>query len=180
MRSARTRATKAAVRRTGRIPGLATAQGAEAHRRKLALVFAQEMAGHPGPVWARRALGSLMSVMAYVDDDADLAEMVAEAFELAREVPPRERVWSRSGPAGMVVVAHGPAWTFVARSGGPILLLAEKYTQVLRLDEDPGWQGELGAMVTDLIAASEGRDPTAGVGELPAPPVPRGRSRKTE
>jgi hypothetical protein len=162
-------------------PGLDTAKGAEVHRRKLAIVFAQELAEHPGETWTRRALGSLMSVTAYVDDDADLAEMVAEGLELAREAPTREQVWSRSGPAGVVVVAHGPAWSLIARSGGPILLMAEKYTQVLRLDGDPGWQGELTAMVTGLIAASEGRDPTAGLAELPAPPpVPRGRGRTTE
>jgi hypothetical protein len=147
----------------------------------LAAVFAQELAAQPAYLWAGRSLGSIMSVTVYIDDDPEIADVVATAFEVARTAPSRDQVWSQRGEAGVVVVAHGPTWSVVARSGGPILLLAEQYTQVLRVDTDPGWQVELTAMVAELILAAEGRDPVAELPELPAPPpVPRNRGDSGE
>lgn len=139
-------------------------------------MFARELAETPAGRWETTASGSVESVLAFVDDDAEVAEMVAEAFELSRERPARDRVWSRRGPAGVVVTAHGDSWTLVARQGGPILLLADGYAQPLRLEHDVSWELELTGAVEALVAAAEGRDPLAGLAEAPAPPAVPGRS----
>jgi hypothetical protein len=152
----------------------ARSSASPAQRRKLAERFAAELRDLPTARWARQASGAELSQLAAISDDPALADIVAEAWELARSQPPAEQVWSRSGDAGVVVVAHGPAWSLVARSGGPVLVLSEAFEDIVRLEPDPDWlpEVELSVLVGELIAAARGEPPLDESQSPPMPPLP--------
>jgi hypothetical protein len=145
-------------------------QARAVHRRKLAGVYAAEMCDLPAGVWPRRALGSIVSQVLRVDDDPDLAEVIAEAWDLARGQPSPDEVASRSGVAGRVVTAHGASWSLIARSGGPVLVMSDVFGDVVRVDGDPDWVAELAELVAELVNVSQG---LPAFDESQVPPMPR-------
>lgn len=142
-------------------------------RETLAARFAAEMCDLPPAVWERRASGSVSSHVAYVEDDPELADVIAEAWDLARSDPSETQVRSRAAPAGRVVVAQGGSWTLVARSGGPVLVLSDRIKGTLRIDRDPHeWVvAELTELVAELVNVSLGLPPYDEA-RIPPPPVP--------
>jgi hypothetical protein len=148
-------------------------------RRALAERFATELCDVPPAVWERQAFGSVSSHLAHVEDDPELAEVVADAWDVARSHPPHDQVQSRPGTAGRVVVAHGDTWTLVARSGGPVLVLSDRIKGVLRVDRDPHeWiVAELTELVTELINVSLGLPAYDESKIPPMPPLPWHRDR---
>jgi hypothetical protein len=151
-----------------------TADGARRQARvRLAVRLATELCDLPPAVWAQQAVGAAISQLARVDDDATLADIVAEAWDLTRVRPlPQEQVTWRSGPAGLVVVAHGAWWSVVARASGPLLVLSEAFEDVVRLQESSLGDGELDALVTGLVSAAKGLPPADWSQLPPPPPVP--------
>jgi hypothetical protein len=139
-------------------------------RRKLAGAYAAEMCELPAGVWPRRALGSIVSQVMRVDDDPDLAEAIAQAWDLARGQPSPDEVVSRAGVDGRVVVAHGAVWSLVAQLGGPILLMSDEFGDVVRVDGDPDWAAELAELVVELVNVSQG---LPAFDESRIPPAPR-------
>jgi hypothetical protein len=125
-------------------------------RRRAALRLATWLCDHPGA--ARRAT---FATDPLGGDDPDpafpaLAAVLREARALARSAPGRDLVCSQAGPGGLVVVAHAPTWSLIARSGGPVLILARSGRQPRRVQAGPDGDGEVAAVIADLIAASRG------------------------
>lgn len=155
--------------------GLARAQRSSAgpqQRRRLAARFAGELCDLPPGRWRQAASGAQRSRVSYISGDPALGDIVAEAWDLARAQPSQDQVWSRTGDAGLVVVAHGQAWSLVARSGGPVLVLSEAFEGVVRLEPDEYWlpEVELSVLVGELVSASRGELP---FDESQVPPMPR-------
>ena len=126
----------------------------------------------PG-VWAAQSFGARVALRARVTDDVLLADAMAEVWDVARARPVEaDRVWSRSGPGGTVVVAHGGDWSLVVRVDGPVLVLSDRSEQVARIDGDPGIDFELSGLVPELLAAARGEAPfdPASVPALPRMP----------
>ena len=148
-------------------------------RRALAETFATELCDLSPGVWQRRASGSVSSHVAYVEDDPELAEVIAEAWDLVRSGPPHDQVQSRPGTAGVVVAAHGESWSMVVRSGGPILVLSDRIKGTLRIDRDPHeWiVAELTELVAELINVSLGLPAYDESKIPPIPPLPWHRDR---
>ena len=142
-------------------------------RRALAAALATELCDLTPEVWRRRATGATRSHLAYLDDDVELADLVADAWDLVRAAPPHDQVHCRSGVAGMVVVTDGSTWTLVARSGGPILIVSDRIRGILRIDGDPYTQDELTELIAELINVGQGL-PAFDEPQLPPmPPLPR-------
>jgi hypothetical protein len=136
----------------------------------LAALFATELCDLPPAVWRIRSEGATRSQRARIDDDGTLADIVADAWDLARTRPlTPDRIHARSGPGGAVVVVHGGTWTLIARSGGPTLVLSDTFTDVVELHDAPLWQGELAVLVGELFDAAHGR-PAFDESVLPPPP----------
>ena len=91
---------------------------------------------------------------ARVDGDPVLADVVAQARALAGSRPDDSLVRSQAGVGGYHQPAHGPTWSLVARSGGPVLVICEAYPDGVRIDADGDRQCDLAAMVAELITAS--------------------------
>jgi hypothetical protein len=141
-------------------------------RRNLASRLATELWRTQPAAWPSSSHGAAVAERARVDDDLVLAEAVADAWDLARSAPDPDLVWSQTGPGGLVVVAHGPHWSLVARAGGPVLVLADNSQQVARIDGDPTLIAELDALISELIAASRGEPPFDHSTIPPPPPMP--------
>jgi hypothetical protein len=152
------------------VSGDPSGRPADRRRVRLADRLASEMRDLVPGEWQRRAYGATAASRVRIEDDPLVADAIAQAWDLARSRPGPDLVWSRTGPGGAVVVAHGPGWSLVARAGGPILLLAQGSEQVARLDGDPDWAGELVVLVEELLAASRG-DPPFEESRLPPPPT---------
>ena len=166
------------------VDGPGEEQGGLAERRRVRLAerLATELCDLAPEVWLQRAYGATASSRARIEDDPVLADVIAQAWDVARARPDPDLVWSRTGPGGVVVVAHGPGWSVVARAGGPMLLLAQGSQQLARVDGDPDWAGELAVLVEELLAASRGEPPFQESTLPPPPPMPwhhpdRGSSR---
>ena len=129
-----------------------------ARRVSMAGLFATELCDLPVGVWRSRASGAARSVRSRVDDDPLLADVVAELWDVARSRPVSDRVWSGTGAGGAVVVVHGPTWSVVARSGGPMLVVCEGFA-VARIENDPDWAVELAVLTSELINAAAGLPP---------------------
>jgi hypothetical protein len=108
----------------------------ERRRVRLAQLLATELCDLAPGVWLQRAYGAAVSSRARIEDDAVLADVIAQAWDVARTRPDPDLVSSRTGPGGVVVVAHGAGWSLVARAGGPVLLLAQGSQQPARVDGD--------------------------------------------
>jgi hypothetical protein len=139
----------------------------------LAARLAGELCELPTGVWAARSYGARVAQRARVSDDLLLADAMAEVWDVARDRPVLpERVWSRSGPGGTVVVAHGGDWSLVVRVDGPVLVLSDRSEQVARIDGDRGIDFELTGLVPELVAASRGEAPFDPESLPPPPPMP--------
>jgi hypothetical protein len=126
-------------------------------RRRRALRWATELCDLPPALWRTRSAGA-EAVLGNLDDDPLLADVIVQARALARSRPTREQVASQAGVGGLVVVAHGPTWSLVARSGGPVLVDVHGYpSTVLRVEAGPDRHDDLNATVAELIAASRGQ-----------------------
>jgi hypothetical protein len=128
-------------------------------RRRAALRLATWLCDHPAA--ARRAAFTTDPLTA---DEGDpdpavpaLDAVLREARALARSAPGRDLVCSQAGPGGLVVLAHTPSWSLVARSGGPVLVLARTGRQPRRVQTGGDGDEEVAAVVADLITASRGR-----------------------
>ncbi|MBT8226472.1 MAG: hypothetical protein HKP61_23810 [Dactylosporangium sp.] len=141
-----------------------------ARRMTLATALATELCDLAPAVWKRRASGATCSHVAFVGDDPELADVVAEAWDAARLEPPEYQVLTRAGVAGMVVVVHGPTWSLVARSGGPVLVMSDRIAGVLRIDADPDCEVELTELVAELVNVGQG---LPAFDESGLPPMPR-------
>jgi hypothetical protein len=108
--AARSRAAGQDWRRRGE----ARQDSRSADRLAVAASFATELCDLAPVDWLRRSTGSTISHLAYISDDPELADVVAEAWDLARSTPPPGQVQTQSGVAGMVVIAHGDSWSVVA------------------------------------------------------------------
>jgi hypothetical protein len=112
----------------------------------------------------------MSSYITYLEDEPELAEIVAELWEVARSGPSPQGVSAQPGVAGMVVVAHRATFSLVCRSGGPALVLSDRISGVLRVDRDPSWEVELSALVSELADVARGLAP---FDESTVPPPPR-------
>ncbi|GIG08057.1 hypothetical protein Cco03nite_47570 [Catellatospora coxensis] len=140
-----------------------------ARREVLGSALATEMTHLSAALWNQGARGRLESVAVDIDKQPGAADVIADAFDLAYSRPSAELVRVSNGAAGVVVLAHGPSWSVVARSGGPVLLLINGTAAVLRVDLDFSWQMELKALVSALVRAGRGLPP---VDESLSPPPP--------
>jgi hypothetical protein len=142
-------------------------------RLRLAALFATELCDLPLAVWRARSEGAARSQLARIDDDVTLADIVAEAWDLARTRPvTTDQVTWQSGPGGAVVLAHGHTWSLLARAGGPVLVLSEAFTDVVRLEDSTLWKGELAILVGELLDAARGLPPFDETTLPPPPPLP--------
>jgi hypothetical protein len=143
-------------------------------QQRLAALFATELCDLPPAVWRTRSEGATRSQRARIDDDETLADIVADAWDLARTRPlTPNQIQAQSGPGGAVVIAHGPTWTLIARSGGPTLILSDTFTDAVELHDAPLWQGELAVLVGELFDAAHGRPAFDETRLLPPPPLLR-------
>ncbi|MBI3686097.1 MAG: hypothetical protein HY241_01945 [Actinobacteria bacterium] len=140
-----------------------------ARRVGLAARLATELCDLSPGVWRRRAVGSVSSQVAYVNDDPELADVIAEAWGTVQTQPAGEWVRTRTGGFGAVVVTHGDWWSLIARTGGPVLVLSDRVRGVLRVDQDPSWREELTELVAELANVGRGLPP---FDESRLPPVP--------
>lgn len=140
-----------------------------ARREALGSALATEMTHRSAASWAQDARGRLESVAVDIDKQPGAADAVADAFDLAYSQPSIQQVRVSDGVAGAVVLAHGPSWSVVARSAGPVLLLIDGTAAVLRVDLDHGWETELNALVTALVRAGRGLPPL-DESLMPGPP----------
>jgi hypothetical protein len=140
-------------------------------RMELAAVLAAELRDQPVGVWQRRSRGAAAYVT-YLEDEPELVESVAELWEVARSGPSPQGVSAQPGVDGVVVVVHRPVFSFVARSGGPALVMSDRIRGVLRVDRDPSWQVELSALVSELAAVAQGLPPFDESTVPPPPPMP--------
>lgn len=134
--------------------------------------FALELAILPGRRWSQ-SLGASMSLQTPVAASAVVEEAVFAVWDLAREQPPpaRERVYSVSGDAGRIVVAHAEQASLLARSGGPFLIIADLLGKTLwRIDGDEVWADDLAEIFRELFEVSQGRP---AVDESQIAPMPR-------
>jgi hypothetical protein len=145
----------------------------------LAALFATELCDLPPALWRIRSEGATRSQRARIDDDETLADIVADAWDLARTRPlTPDQVHAQSGPGGAVVIAHGGTWTLIARSGGPTLVLSDTFTDIVQLEDAPLWEGELAVLVGELFDAAHGRPPFDESVLPPPPPLPRPLPRR--
>jgi hypothetical protein len=147
--------------------------GGHVNRRvMLASALATELRDLPAPMWQRQARGATTSHVAFVGDEVELADVVAEAWDVARSQPSPGRVRAERGVSGMVVAAHGDTWSLVARSAGPVLILSDRIAGVLRVDRDPDCRVELSELVSELVNVAQGRPPFDESQIPPMPPLP--------
>lgn len=147
-------------------------------REALGSALATEMTHRSAALWDQDARGRLESVAVDIDERPGAADVIADAFDLAHSRPTADVVQVSDGVAGAVVLAHGPSWSVVARSGGPVLLLIDGTAAVLRVDLDFSWQMELKALVTALVRAGRGSPPVDESLSPPPPPDGPWRSRR--
>lgn len=142
-------------------------------RRRRAEALATELCRLRPAQWRRHAAGAAQSRVSYVGDDPALADILAEAWDLARSRPGAGLVRSQRGDAGVVVVAHAQAWSLVARSGGPVLVLSTAFDGVVRLEPDAERlpEVELSTLTAELINLSRGLPPFDDSVVPPAPPL---------
>ncbi|BEL01933.1 hypothetical protein Q0Z83_001240 [Actinoplanes sichuanensis] len=127
--------------------------------------------------WPVRSRGATTSYVAFVEDEIELADLVVVLWDISRSGPFPEEVSVHSGVAGTVVLVTGPDFSVVGRSGGPVLALSDRIRGVLRIDRDPGWQAELSALISELIAVGQGAEPFDESTLPPPPPLPWHRDR---
>ena len=134
--------------------------GGDVAARRVALAgrLAAELGEFPAGAWRQRAVGSVESVPVGIGDDAVLADVAAEVWDLVLTVRLEDpaSVQTRTGTAGVVVVAHGPAWSVVARSGGPVLILSDRIAGIVRVDLDQQTGPEVAALVAALVNVGRG------------------------
>lgn len=120
--------------------------------------LAAELGELPAAVWQQRATGSVESFPARISDDVEVSEVIAQAWDLTLPgvLEPSASVQTRTGAAGVVIVAHGAKWSLVARSGGPVLILSDRIAGVVRVDLDPESGAELAALVSALANVGRG------------------------
>jgi hypothetical protein len=81
--------------------------------------------------------------------------ILEQARDLATDADrPEWSLTTRRAADHVVVLAHGPAWSLAASTAGPVLVLPDWASHVLRIDHDPDWQSELQALVTALVQAA--------------------------
>jgi hypothetical protein len=123
-------------------------------RRRAALRLATWLCDYP-----RAARRAAFATDPLSEDDPDpatpaLDTVLTQARALARSRPGRDLVCSQAGPGGLVVVAHTPDWSLVARSGGPVLVLARSGRHPRHVPTGPDGGDEVATVVAELIAAS--------------------------
>lgn len=150
--------------------GSPTADDQVRRRAASAAALAAELRDLSASAWQQRSQGANSAYVTYLEDEPELAEFVAELWEVARSGPMPRGVSTQPGVDGVVVVVHRPAFSLVARSGGPALVLSDRISGVLRVDRDPSWQVELWALVSELAAVARGLPP---FDESTVPPPPR-------
>ena len=127
---------------------------AQSRLRRRAVRLATELCDLSPEQWLLCSVGADAPIVTITEEPA-VAEVIDQARVLARTRPAPDQVRSQAGAGGLVVVAHGPAWSLVARAGGPVLVLCASYPTGARIDADPS--PELGALVADRIAVSRDR-----------------------
>lgn len=123
--------------------------------RRLAAAMANELLHTPPTKVGRSVFGGVLAVTTYVDDDPMIPRILDEARMLAGnpDRPPRS-LSARAGRDHVVVLAHGDEWSLVASSAGPVLVLPDWASHILRIDQDPGWADEITSLVTALVQAA--------------------------
>jgi hypothetical protein len=135
-------------------PTAARTSAQQQARRRAALRLATWLCDYP-----RAAHRAIFATDALTEDDPDpavpaLDAVLTRARALARSRPGRDLVCSQAGPGGLVVVAHTPDWSLVARSGGPVLLLTRAGRHPRRVEDGPDGGDEVATAVAELIAAT--------------------------
>ena len=152
-------------RRGGTLTGMAKEAGVAVPEKDVAVRrvtlagrLAAELGELPAAVWQQRATGSVESFPARISDDVEVSEVIAQAWDLTLPgvLEPSASVQTRTGAAGVVIVAHGAKWSLVARSGGPVLILSDRIAGVVRVDLDPESGAELAALVSALANVGRG------------------------
>lgn len=134
--------------------------------------MALELAMLRGRRWESSA-GAARSLMTFIHGLPQMEEAVFAIWDVAREDPPpgRDRVYSTSGDAGRVVVAHAEHASVVARSGGPFLIITDALGKIAwRVEADEVWKEDLAEIFRELFEVSQGRP---AVDESQIPPMPR-------
>jgi hypothetical protein len=134
--------------------------------------FALELAILPGRRW-ESSKGATLALMTRVSAVPPIEEAVFAVWDLAREEPPpgRDRVYAARGDEAPIVVGHAEAATVVARSGGPVLVMADALGRtVWRVEADEVWAQDLAEIFRELWEVAHGRP---AVDESAIPPMPR-------
>ncbi|MEV4693134.1 hypothetical protein ACGFIP_04580 [Micromonospora zamorensis] len=136
--------------------------------------FALELAILPGRRW-ESSKGATLALMARVSAVPAIEEAVFAVWDLAREDPPpgRDRVYAARGDEAPIVVGHAESATLVARSGGPVLVVADALGRtVWRVEADQMWAEDLAEIFRELWEVAHGR-PAVDESAVPAmPPLP--------
>jgi hypothetical protein len=146
--------------------------GRRAWRWQTSAEIALELAILPGRRW-EASRGAARSLMAFIDPTPAISEAVFAIWDLARDDPPpgRDRVYSVSGDAGQIVVAHAEDASVVARSGGPFLVMTDALGKMAwRVEADEVWKNDLAEIFRELWEVAHGRP---AVDESQIPPMPR-------
>ncbi|MEV0271140.1 hypothetical protein AB0H43_20360 [Hamadaea sp. NPDC050747] len=134
--------------------------------------FALELAILPGRRW-ESCKGASLALMARIGAVPAIEEAVFAVWDLAREDPPpeRDRVYAAQGDEAAIVVGHAASATMVARSGGPVLVMADALGRtVWRVEADEVWADDLAEIFRELWEVAHGRP---AVDESAIPPMPR-------
>lgn len=141
-------------------------------RKASAEALAAELRDLPAASWSVRSRGAASSYVAFIEDEPELADIVAALWDIARSgsFPPEVSV--QPGAAGTALLVHGPDFSVAARSGGPVLVASDRIRGVLRVDRDPSWATELAALISELVAVGQGAPPFDESTVPPPPPLP--------
>jgi len=134
--------------------------------------FALELAILPGRRW-ESSKGAMLALMTRISAVPPIEEAVFAVWDLAREDPPpgRDRVYAAQGDESPIVVGHAESATIVARSGGPVLVMADALGKtVWRVEADAVWADDLAEIFRELFEVAHGRP---AVDESAIPPMPR-------
>lgn len=158
-------------RRAGHGPDEPAPADPQARRRRLADQLATELCDLPPAVWAVRAVGATQSLRVSIDHEDALVDLMVEIWDLTQVRPlTPDLVLTRTGAGGSVLVVHGDTWSFIARSGGPVLVASDRIPYVARVEPSWWWEEELGVVVNALFDGVRGLPPVTWDDLPPVPP----------
>lgn len=123
--------------------------------RRLAAAAADELLHASAATIGRGVFGRYLAVATFVDDDPIIPQILDQARDLAADQHrPSWSLTTRQGADHVVVLAHGAAWSLVASTAGPVLVLPDWASHLLRIDQDPDWEPDLRRLVAALVTAT--------------------------